>query len=1036
MSQVRKLLKGNLVPKAQQGYKFKLDSQEYNVTEDQLKEIDNQIALLDPQHRRFLGNWTNAIKSGNSSGNRASNTVTINMISGVDGKDVDRLKKQKGSFWESFAPKDSYYAKEAINQALTITASVLANTPAKKSEEASKTKIEKSLIDLDFNEKGGKKYLSPTSEQNMSARKRVSDLIAHLQAGNNSTYDYSAYNTDAISSWLNGLEGDNKYKAGNDYFNNLWTAMGNSNYAYDPDVDDLLKMFGINYGLTAPAGSTTGSGSIGSGTVSSGATGASTGNTKVGDIITVLDKDYKVTGFKDNGDPILEEVTNTEETENTEDEEAIETEPAQAQSLVLIKPGDRDDMDWGVYYNGKAYSYESIQPGSELSNLMAKFEENNRKMLKQGERYNANSFIQLPSIKNFADWTVGQTLDDGTDLNSFFLNRGITSAALSHMATDANGNRYFKYYNNYDPSGTYIPSNGNTPKETPWGIRSPYYLMIDKDGNIIALSSSPTKDELGQDVVINNAAPKIKDLPWNPTSSAEIANVNTNTGFNATIPDINKSKIPATFVQTININNKIYNLYKLQSGEFYIQSPTRFGTSQVITPEQLYTLLSRQKKKAAKKAQGGTISKSKTDSFKSKFGNVVKGQDGLVAPEWEAYKKRNLLTANIPTTTVTIDGKPQTIIQKPVGMRLESGLKNPSAYTISNNDDIRRTSSVVSSDEEYDEIGGYPMNIQDRSKHLIPLISLIRFGINANLQRKYRDTAKKAIEAGRFNEQPVVLNTPRNDNPALDRALQQIQSERMAGVKPVTSDLIANNAILNQREAQLWDREQNIIGQRSQADWEAKKEALNIMNQNIVNQTTTANSNRARNAAINSALYNPELEFIQRRGQSIENLGLEIQNNIKQDRNVILNHQRDLELQKETNILNNKLDAMFPGGRRAYDLLSDDEKLNYTDYADFLRKKYPEKWNANIDTINRLQSAYANNVRAWMYENGLNYSYPTFLTGRQSPIGYKKGGYLKGSTRYTMEPDERIWVDNNKATHAAISKLSESTIKLLLRALK
>ena len=122
------------------------------------------------------------------------------MISGVDGKDVDRLKKQKGSFWESFAPKDSYYAKEAINQALTITASVLANTPAKKSEEASKTKIEKSSIDLDFNEKDGKKYLSPTSEQNMSARKRVSDLLAHLQAGNNSTYDYSAYNTDAISS--------------------------------------------------------------------------------------------------------------------------------------------------------------------------------------------------------------------------------------------------------------------------------------------------------------------------------------------------------------------------------------------------------------------------------------------------------------------------------------------------------------------------------------------------------------------------------------------------------------------------------------------------------------------------------------------------------------------------------------------------------------------------------------------------------------------------------------------------------------------
>lgn len=887
MSQVRKLLNGNLIPKAEGGYKFKLDSQEYTVTDEQLKEIDDKIALLEPQHRRFLGNWTNAIKSGDSSGNRASNTVTMNMLSGVDGRDVDRLKKQKGSFWESFAPKDSYYAKEAINEALTITASVLSNTPMKQPEGSNKTKIEKSSIDLDFNEKDGKKYLSPTSEQNMSARKRVSDLLAHLQAGNNSTYDYSAYDTDAISAWLNGLEGDDKYKAGNDYFNNLWTAMGNSSYAYDPDVDDLLKMFGINYGLTASAGnvasadSAIGSGSIGSGTISpgaSGTTGASTGNTKVGDIITVLDKDYKVTGFKDNGDPILEEVVDDVENNKNQAETEIETEQQE------VNPN----------WNPEIIEYSGPMTGI-------------------GPKY---GLTYTPVTRSL------ELMEIGTVTLPFDRWGRLTGRVKQRLMKDINGTLY----------------------------------SIGEDGIICLINSDYVKDILaGKQITYDN---------WHK-------------------------------------NTKVF---------------------------------------VRSRKQGGTISKSKADSFKSKFGNVVKGQDGLVTPEWEAYKKRNSLTANIPTITVTIDGKPQTIIQKPVGMRLESGLKNPSAYTISNNDGIRRTSSIVRSDEEPneepDEVGGYPMNIQDRSKHLIPLISLIRFGINAGLQKKYRDTAKKAIEAGRFNEQPAVLNTPRNDNPALDRALQQIQSERMAGVKPVTSDLIANNAILNQREAQLWDREQNIIGQRSQADWEAKKQALNIMNQNIVNQTTTANSNRARNAAINSALYNPELEFIQRRGQSIENLGLEIQNNIKQDRNIMLNHQRDLELQKETNILNNKLDAMFPGARKEYDLLSDDEKLNYTDYADFLRKKYPEKWNANVDTINRLQSAYTNNIRAWMYENGLNYSYPTFLTGRQSPIGYKKGGYLRGSTRYTMEPDERIWVDNNKATHAAISKLSENTIKLLLRALK
>ena len=48
----------------------------------------------------------------------------------------------------------------------------------------------------------------------------------------------------------------------------------------------------------------------------------------------------------------------------------------------------------------------------------------------------------------------------------------------------------------------------------------------------------------------------------------------------------------------------------------------------------------------------------------------------------------------------------------------------------------------------------------------------------------------------------------------------------------------------------------------------------------------------------------------------------------------------------------------------------------------------------------------------------------------------KKGGRVNGNTRYTLEPDERIWIENNKATHRAIGKLSDNTIKLLLKALK
>ncbi len=374
------------------------------------------------------------------------------------------------------------------------------------------------------------------------------------------------------------------------------------------------------------------------------------------------------------------------------------------------------------------------------------------------------------------------------------------------------------------------------------------------------------------------------------------------------------------------------------------------------------------------------------------------------APDLSAYGPKDV--EEIP---VEEDGLPRPKLQavdptKTVGMKLDDKF-NPSATTYHSGILPRSTSTAT--DTEVDDGGGMPEDLSDSTKYLIPAISLARYFINSGLQRKYRDISKKAIEAARFNELPVQLNTPRNDNPALDRALQQVRSERMAGIKPVTSDVIANNAIANQREAQLYDREQNITTQRSQADWEAKKEALNIMNQNIANQISTANQNRARNASIDSALYNPELEYLQRKGQSIENLGLEIQNNIKQDRNVILNYEKQKEIERQSDIFNRKLDTLFPGARAEYNGLGVDEKAKYVDFEDYIRRKYPETWSANIETIENWQKSSASAIRDWLYQNGLNYRYPRAMTGTSSGV-YKKGGYLRGSTRYTKEPEEEI----------------------------
>ena len=350
----------------------------------------------------------------------------------------------------------------------------------------------------------------------------------------------------------------------------------------------------------------------------------------------------------------------------------------------------------------------------------------------------------------------------------------------------------------------------------------------------------------------------------------------------------------------------------------------------------------------------------------------------------------------------------------------------------SNNDSSGSTTNTFVPDA-----GGFNKNLSGLTRYLIPGLSLGRFALNSHFQNKYYQQAVDALNAGRVDKLPTVLNTPRQDSPALDRQLQQVHLERMAGIKPATSDLIANQALWNQREGQLWNREQDIIGQQSQFGWNAQREAMNIMNQNLANQIETANDNAMRRAAVNSAIKQQAMELTQRRGQSWENLGLEVENNLKKDLDVMTNYRKSQEASRLQKIYDNNIDSIFGAeARNKYRGLSADDAAKYTDYDDYLSKVHSDLYRKNVDRIAKWQNDMSENMQKWMYLNALNYRYPTWLTGRTSTVGYKKGGYLRGSTRYKNEPDEQIWIDNNKATHKAIAKLSDNTIKLLLRALK
>lgn len=335
--------------------------------------------------------------------------------------------------------------------------------------------------------------------------------------------------------------------------------------------------------------------------------------------------------------------------------------------------------------------------------------------------------------------------------------------------------------------------------------------------------------------------------------------------------------------------------------------------------------------------------------------------------------------------------------------------------------------------------GGYEYNLSGAVNKLLPLLSIARFGVNAAYQNKYNRQWKKALEAGRFSETPVTLNAPRTDNPTYDRALQNIRSERMFGIKPYTSNWTEYNAAKQQHDAQLFSRENNLIGQQSADYTDKQNQVLNIQNQNIANQIATANSNLARNKSIDSAKLQADMALTQQRAQSWDNLGLEFENNLSQDKQMMQAFalkQYANQLQKGYDDL---IDARFVGARAAYNTLPPDEAAKYYDLEDYLRRERSADWNANYQDLIKAQEKMNDSMLKWKYLNGLNYSYPSFMQGRYSSIGTpysKKGGRINGTTRYRNEPDEQIWIDNNKATQQAVAKLNDNIIKLLLRALK
>jgi hypothetical protein len=123
----------------------------------------------------------------------------------------------------------------------------------------------------------------------------------------------------------------------------------------------------------------------------------------------------------------------------------------------------------------------------------------------------------------------------------------------------------------------------------------------------------------------------------------------------------------------------------------------------------------------------------------------------------------------------------------------------------------------------------------------LPLIAeLADLGVNVHYNNKAFDALQKGAEETILHKLSPDVVDPALDNSAYERQMQAIRNERMANTQNGTSDAVLNDALKNQRDAQLYERENAIITgiNQNNAAYQAKlAENATIQNQLDTNAT-------------------------------------------------------------------------------------------------------------------------------------------------------------------------------------------------------
>ena len=266
----------------------------------------------------------------------------------------------------------------------------------------------------------------------------------------------------------------------------------------------------------------------------------------------------------------------------------------------------------------------------------------------------------------------------------------------------------------------------------------------------------------------------------------------------------------------------------------------------------------------------------------------------------------------------------------------------------------------------------------------------------------------------------------RSDSPALQAQANSLREQLSNWRKATTSDNIQNNALKMQSDARVMDALRENTARQSQLEWETNlhnaqlRNSINEENNRIAYQNAQARD--AKEMARNQFEAAKETE----KQASIQQALYELQARLSQDQQ----YRSAINTKEYADKLNAGFDKYLANLSQTdwdkWNTLTPEQQYDYGDFRNYLAKVNPTVYANNRMMIEKRYKDMSDAIQLSQLRGRANF-----------PVMFnKKGGRVNGTTRYTLEPDERIWIDNNKAAHAKIAKLNDNAIKLLLRALK